>query len=155
MNQLYNSSPGLPSVIRNWLLEECELIDRRKTLRHKKREKPQKRFEFPRLSTVNWLMSEHAFFEYRAKLITTPHNEEQAEPIHCLIKMEIGAGCRRPPELLEQEAENLVLFALNSGPYRRISQSTICEVDEERLRKLGPGPDFYISKTAEINFYVS
>jgi hypothetical protein len=122
MNQLYNSSPGLPSVIRNWLLEECELIDRRKTLRHKK---------------------------------TTPHNEEQAEPIHCLIKMEIGAGCRRPPELLEQEAENLVLFALNSGPYRRISQSTICEVDEERLRKLGPGPDFYISKTAEINFYVS
>jgi hypothetical protein len=49
MNQLYSSSSGLPSVIRNWLLEECELIDRRKALRRRKREKPQKRFEFPRL----------------------------------------------------------------------------------------------------------
>jgi hypothetical protein len=39
-------------------------------------------------------MSEHAFFEYRAKLISTPHVEvfeEQGEPVHCLIKFEIGA----------------------------------------------------------------
>jgi hypothetical protein len=96
MNQLYSFSPGIPSVIRNWLLEECELIDRRKALRQKKGEKPQKRFEFPRLGTVNGLMSEHAFFEYRAKLITTPHNEEQAEPIHCLNK----DGDRRWPQTL-------------------------------------------------------
>jgi hypothetical protein len=100
-------------------------------------------------------MREHAFFEYRAKLITTPHIQEQAEPIHCLIKMEIGAGRGRPPELLEQEAEHLILFALNPGPHRRISHSTICKVDEERLRKLGSAPDFYISKSAETNFYVS
>jgi hypothetical protein len=100
-------------------------------------------------------MSEHAFFEYRAKLITTPHIQEQAEPIHCLIKMKIGAGRGRSRELLEQEAGDIVLFALNPGPHRTISQSTICEVDEERLRKLGPAPDFYISKGAEIHFYAS
>jgi len=98
-------------------------------------------------------MSEHAFFEFRAKLITTPHIQEQGEPIHCLIKMEIGAGRGRSPELLEQEAEDLVLFALSPGPHRRISHATICEVNEERLRKLGPAPDFYISKSAEIHFY--
>jgi hypothetical protein len=44
------------------------------------------------------LMSEHAFFEYKAKLMSTPHIEEQGEPIHYLIKMEIGAGHRRPRE---------------------------------------------------------
>jgi hypothetical protein len=27
MNQLYSSSPGIPPAIRNWLQEECELID--------------------------------------------------------------------------------------------------------------------------------
>jgi hypothetical protein len=27
MNQLYGSSPGIPPAIRNWLQEECELID--------------------------------------------------------------------------------------------------------------------------------
>ena len=69
--------------------------------------------------------------------------------------MEIGAGRRRSQELLEQEAEDLVLFAPNPGPHRRISHSTICEVNEERLRKLGPAPDFYMSKSAETNFYVS
>ena len=51
----------------------------------------------------NALMSEHAFFEYRAKPMSTPHIEEQGEPIHYLIKMEIGAGLRRPRELLKQE----------------------------------------------------
>ena len=28
-------------------------------------------------------MSEHAFFEYRAKLMSTPYIEEQGEPIYC------------------------------------------------------------------------
>jgi hypothetical protein len=31
----------------------------------------------------NGLMSEHAFFEYRAKPMSTPHTNEQGEPIHC------------------------------------------------------------------------
>jgi len=55
----------------------------------------------------NGLMSEHAFFEYRAKPMSTPHIKEQGEPIHCLIKMKIGAGLRRPRELLKQEARDL------------------------------------------------
>jgi len=86
----------------------------------------------------NGLMSEHAFFEYRAKPINTPHIKEQGEPIHCLIKMEIGAGFRRPRELLKQEARDLILFSVSPGPHRRISHSNICEVDEKRLRELGP-----------------
>ena len=69
--------------------------------------------------------------------------------------MKIGAGRGRSRELLEQEAGDIVLFALNPGPHRRISHSSIGEVDEERLRKLGPTPDFYISKSAEIHFYAS
>ena len=82
------------------------------------------------------MMSEHALFEYRAKLMSTPHVEEQGEPVHCLIKMEIGAGHRRSRELLEQEAGDLVLFSVNPGPHRRISHSSIGEVDEKRLREL-------------------
>jgi hypothetical protein len=102
-------------------------------------------------------MSEHAFFEYRAKLISTPHVEvfeEQGEPIHCLIKFEIGAG-HGLSELLEQEAEDLVLFSLNPGPHRRISHSSIFEVDEERLRELGPATDFNRVGNTEIYFYSS
>ena len=100
-------------------------------------------------------MSEHAFFEYRAKLMSTPHIEEQGEPIHCLVKIGIDAGDRLSRELLKQEARVLILFSVNPGLHRRISHSTIYEVDEERLRKLGPAPEFYISKGAEIHFYAS
>ena len=100
-------------------------------------------------------MSKHAFFEYRAKLISTPHIEEQGEPIHCLIKMEIGAGHRRSRELLEQEAGDLVLFSFNPGPHRRISHSSIGEVDEKRLRELGPATDFNRVGSVEIYFYSS
>ncbi len=75
-------------------------------------------------------MSEHAFFEYRAKLMSTPHIEEQGEPIHCLVKIGIDAGDRRSRELLKQEARDLILFSVNPGLHRRISHSTIYEVDE-------------------------
>jgi hypothetical protein len=100
-------------------------------------------------------MSEHAFFEYRAKLMCTPHVEEQGEPIHCLIKMEIGAGHGRSQELLEQEAGDLVLFSVNPGPHRRISHSSIFEVDEKRLPELGPAADFNRVGSTEIYFYPS
>ena len=43
-------------------------------------------------SASNGLMSEHAFFEYRAKPMSTPDIKDQGEPIHCLIKLEIDAG---------------------------------------------------------------
>jgi hypothetical protein len=98
-------------------------------------------------------MSEHAFFESRAKLISTPHVEE-GEPIHCLIKIEIGAG-HGLSELLEQEAGDLVLFSVNPGPHGRISHSSLFEVDEERLRELGPATDFNRVGNAEIYFYSS
>ena len=100
-------------------------------------------------------MSKHAFFEYRAKLISTAHNEEQGEPIHCLIKMDIGAGRARSRELLEQEAGDLILFSVNPGPHRRISHSNICEVDEKRMRELGPATDFIRVGSIEIYFYSS
>jgi hypothetical protein len=98
------------------------------------------------------LMSEHAFFEYRAKLISTRLVEEQGEPIHCLIKFEIGAG-HALSELLEQEAGDLVLFSLNPRPHRRISHSSVFEVNEERLRELGPATDFNRVGNTEIYFY--
>jgi hypothetical protein len=100
-------------------------------------------------------MSKHAFFECKAKLISTPHIEEQGEPIYCLIKVEIGAGHRRSRELLEQEAGDLVLFSVNPGPHRRISHSSIGEVDEKRLRELGPATDFNRVGSVEIYFYSS
>jgi hypothetical protein len=100
-------------------------------------------------------MSEHAFFEYRAKPMRTPHIEEQGEPIHCLIKMEIGADLRRPRELLKQEARDLIVFSVSPGPHRRISHSNICEVDEKRLRELGPATDFNRVGSVEIYFYSS
>jgi len=100
-------------------------------------------------------MSEHAFFEYRAKPMRTPHIKEQGEPIHYLIKMEIGAGLRRSRELLKQEARDLILFSVSPGPHRKISYSNICEVDEKRLRELGPARDFNRVGNVEIYFYSS
>jgi hypothetical protein len=100
-------------------------------------------------------MSEHALFEYKAKLINTPHIEERGEPIHCSIKMEVGLQDGRSQELLEQEAGDLILFALNPGPHRRISHSSIREVDEKSLRELGPATDFHLIGSTEICFYSS
>jgi hypothetical protein len=105
--------------------------------------------------TSNGLMNEHAFFEYRAKPMSTPYIKEQGEPIHCLIKMEIGPSLRRPRELLKQEARDLIVFSVSPGPHRRISYSNICEVDEKRLRELGPATDFNRVGSVEIFFYSS
>ena len=52
--------------------------------------------------------------------------------------MEIGAGHERSRELLEQEAGDLILFNVNPGPHRRITHSSIGEVDEKRLREQVP-----------------
>ena len=98
-------------------------------------------------------MSEHAFFEYRAKLMNTPHIEENGEPVHCLIKMVIGSGDGRSRKLLKQEVGDLILFSVNPGPHRRISHSNICEVDEKLLRELGPATDFNRVGSVEIYFY--
>ena len=106
-------------------------------------------------SASNGLMRKQAFLEYRAKLISTPHTEEQGEPIHCLIKIEIGADDQRSRALLEQEAGDLILFSVNPGPHRRITHSSIDEVDEKRLHQLGPAADFNRVGNTEIYFYSS
>ena len=63
-----------------------------------------------------------------------------------------GNGFR---ELLKQEARDLILFSVSPGPHRRISHSNICEVDEKRLRELGPAIDFNRVGSVEIYFYSS
>ena len=100
-------------------------------------------------------MNEHALFEYRALLISTPHVEEKGEIIHCIIKMQIAAqdGRFRHGAELEQEAGDLVLFLINPGPHRRISHSSISRTDEKRLRELGPATDFNRVGTSEVYFY--
>jgi len=72
-----------------------------------------------------------------------------------LIKMEIGAGHRRPRGLLKQEARDLIFFSVNPGSHRRISNFNIYEVDERRLRELGPATDFNRVGSVEIYFYSS
>ena len=53
----------------------------------------------------NRLMSEHAFFEYRAKPMSTPHIKEQGEPIHCLIKMEMALASAARESSLNRKLE--------------------------------------------------
>jgi hypothetical protein len=103
----------------------------------------------------NPLMSKHAFFEYRALLTSTPHVEEKGKLVHCLIKMEIAArnGRLRRGAELEQEVGDLILFLINPGPHRRISDSSICKADESRLHVLGPATDFHRVGNSEIYFY--
>jgi hypothetical protein len=105
----------------------------------------------------NHFMSEHAFFEYKALLTSTPHVEKKGESVHCLIKMEIAAqdGRLRRGAELEQEAGDLILFLTNPGPHRRISDSSICKVDESRLHELGPTTDFNRVGNSEVYFYAS
>jgi hypothetical protein len=85
--------------------------------------------------------------------MSTPHIKEQGEPIHRLIKIEIRDGFPRPRELLKQEARDLIVFSVSPGPRRRISDSNIREVDEKRLRELGPARDFNRLGSVEIYFY--
>jgi hypothetical protein len=41
---------------------------------------------------------------------------------------------------------------VSPGPHRKISYSNICEVDEKRLRELGPATDFNRVGSVEIYF---
>ena len=95
----------------------------------------------------------HAFFEFRAKAINILHTGEQREPIHCLIKMKIRDGFPRSRLLLKHEARDLIRFSVSPEPHRRISDSNICEVNEKRLRELGPARDCNRLGSVEIYFY--
>src|SRR5215831_17036105 len=104
---------------------------------------------------VKRLMSEHAFFEYKARLVSTPHVEDKGEFVHCIIKIETADQEGRPRHgvELEQEAGDLILFLINPGPHRRISESSIHKVNEERLRDLGSASDVARVGKAEVYFY--
>jgi hypothetical protein len=102
-------------------------------------------------------MSEYAFFEYRALLLSAPHAEEKGEPVHCFIKMKIASqdGRLRHGAELEQEAGDLILFLINPGPHRRISHSSIRKADEWRLRELGSATGFNRVGNSVIYFYAT
>src|ERR1700682_5180804 len=101
-------------------------------------------------------MSGYAFFEYTAKLTCTPPAEEEAgESVHCLIEMDTvdQHGRSRQTVELEEEAGDLILFAVNPGPNRRIAQSKIWKVDEQRLNELGPPKNVDRIGHSRIYFY--
>ena len=100
-------------------------------------------------------MNEHTFFEYKARLVSTPHVEDKGEFVHCIIKMQTTAqdGRFRRGAELEQEAGDLILFILNPGPHRRISESNISKVDEERLSDLGSASDVSRVGKSEVYFF--
>lgn len=83
---------------------------------------------------------EHAYFEYQAKITNARHEESEGEPVHCLIKMKRTDEHDRPRRNvdLEQQAGDNVLFALNPGPHRKISHSSIWEINEEVFQSAGP-----------------
>jgi len=56
-------------------------------------------------------------------------------------------------EKTNQKTRNYNLDLSSQRGHARISHSTICEVDEERLRQLGPSTDCHIVGNAEIYFY--
>jgi hypothetical protein len=100
-------------------------------------------------------MNGHSIFEYTAKLSNTPHAEDEGESVHCLIEMSTldQNGRVRHSVELEQEAGDLILFALSPGPHRRIADSRIWQVDEERLRELGPAKVVDRIGKCQIHFY--
>ena len=100
-------------------------------------------------------MSDHAFFEYQAKLTNTGHAEEEGEPVHCMIRMKnIDRDGKCLPDIeLHQQAGDNVLFVINPGPYRQISHSSIWNVTEEELHKPGKASDYRRVGDCEIYFY--
>jgi hypothetical protein len=100
-------------------------------------------------------MSTRAFYEYIATLSGTGHAEDGGEAVHCLIEIEMldEQGRHRHTVELEQEAGDLVLFAVNPGPNRGIAQSKIWKVDEQRLNELGPPKNVDRIGHSRIYFY--
>jgi hypothetical protein len=102
-------------------------------------------------------MTHSALFEYAAKLTSTAHagGEGEGEAVHCLIEMSTvdqGGRCRQNVEL-EEEAGDIILFAVNPGPNRRIADSRIWRVDEQRLSELGQATNVDRIGSAQIHFY--
>jgi hypothetical protein len=67
--------------------------------------------------------------------------------------MKIGSGHEHPASSLSRKLRDLVLFNVNPRPHRRISNSSLGEVDGKRLGELGPATDFNRVGSTEIYFY--
>ena len=95
------------------------------------------------------------FFEFRGKITNRGHAEDQGEPVHCLVKMSSldAEGRRRRNVDLEQEAGDTILFVLNPGPHRKMSQSNIRAVGAEALANAGPPVHVHRVGDCEIYCY--
>ena len=100
-------------------------------------------------------MSAYAFYEYIATLSGTRHAEEEGESVHCVIEIDMldEKGRDRHTVELEQEAGDLVLFVVNPGPNRRIADSKIWKVDEQRINELGQAKNVNRIGNSQIYFY--
>ena len=100
-------------------------------------------------------MSDHAFFEYQAKLTNTGHDENEGELVHCMIRMKnVDRDGKRLREIeLHQQAEDDVLFVIHPGPHRAINRSSIWNVTEEELHKLEKVSDYHRVGDCEIYFH--
>ena len=96
-----------------------------------------------------------AFFEFRGKITNRGHAEDQGEPVHCIVKVPSrdAGGTRRRNVDLEQEAGDMILFALNLGPHRKMSHSSIRAVDEEILANAGPPLHIHRVGNSELHCY--
>jgi hypothetical protein len=85
------------------------------------------------------MSDDYAFFEYRAKITNAGHAEEEGEPLRCMIKMKSvdAEGKHRRNLELEKQAGDVVLFAINPGPHRKVSHSSIWAVSEEAFQTAG------------------
>ena len=107
---------------------------------------------------VELVMSDYAFFEYRAKITSTSHESEEGERVHCLLKIPVASDSgqhQRDEVELRQDAGDLVLFSLNPGPFGKISHSEIWEVDENRITELGEASELAQVGDCTIYFYAS
>jgi hypothetical protein len=85
-------------------------------------------------------MSNHAFFEYRAKMTDTSHQQKEVSESTAWSK----CGSRPITDTITEPTWNwnrtpgdLILFTLHPGPHRKISHSEIWKVKENRIAELG------------------
>jgi hypothetical protein len=103
-------------------------------------------------------MNDYAFFEYRAKMTSTSHEEEEGERVHCLLKMPIASDYghhHRDDVELKQDVGDMILFVRNPGPHRKISHSEIWKVNENHISDLGEASDLARVGDCIIYFYAS
>jgi len=95
-------------------------------------------------------------FEYTAVVSETSHGPESGgAPVHCVVEMQVASaqGHLRSTAELEAAVSDLILFALNPGPYHCMNQSKVWKVDEGRLAQLGRAPKVHCIGGCRIHHY--